>query len=98
MKYSQDQRERGHRFFTARKQEHILQTFARWLRDNVDAGFKLVVRVNQTHLAPAAAKQLLEQCAEVLIDFLKRIAEAFARTPLDFAQSFLSSRDSFGDV
>src|SRR5437588_9125700 len=98
MKYSQDQCEGGHRLFTAREKEHILQTLARWLRDYVYTGFKFVVRVNQTHLATAAAEEFLEQFAEVLIDLLKRVAEPFARTTLDLAQRFLSCRDAFGDV
>src|SRR5207237_3822955 len=98
MKYSQDQCQGGHRFFTAREEEHILQTLARWLRDYVYTGFKFVVRVNQAHLATAAAEEFLEQFAEVLIDLLKGVAEAFARTPLDFAQRFLSSRNSTCDV
>src|SRR5260370_37137439 len=79
-------------------EELILELFARWLRDNVDSGFKVVVGVNQTHLAPAAAKEFLEQVAEVLIDLLKRVAKAFARMTLDLAQSFLSSRNSIGDI
>ena len=98
MKYSQHQLERRHRLFAAREQQYILQTLAGRLRDDVDAGFEFVIRVDKTHFAAATTKQFQEQSAEVLIDLIERITETFARAPFDFAQRFFSRRNSFGDV
>ena len=47
MKYSEDQRQSGHRLFAAREQQNVLQALARRLRDDVDARFQFVVRVDQ---------------------------------------------------
>src|SRR6266542_5327390 len=37
MKYTKNQRQGGHGFFTAGKQQNVLQTFAGWLGHDVDA-------------------------------------------------------------
>ena len=49
-------RDRCHRFLAARQQQHVLQSLARRLCDQVDARLEHVVFVDQDHLAAAAAK------------------------------------------
>ena len=92
MEDSQDQRERGHCLFAAGEQQNILEALARRLRHQVDARFQFVVGFDQAHLAAAAAEQFLEQLAEVLIDFLERVAEALARAALNLTQTPLRLR------
>src|SRR5205085_1594014 len=87
MEDSQHERKRSHSLLAARKQQHVLKTFARRLSYDVYAGFKHVVGFNQGHLAATAAEQFLKERAEVSINLLKSMTETLARAPLDFAQS-----------
>ena len=54
--YRQHQSDRRHRLFSAREQQDILQTLARRLRDDLDAGLENVVILKQRHLPLTAAE------------------------------------------
>ena len=75
-----------------------MQTLARGLRDDVDAGFQLITFVDQAHLSATTAEQLFEQLAEILIYLFERIAETLTRATFDLAQRLFRRGDSTGDV
>src|SRR5215218_2291270 len=98
MEDSEHERERRHRLLTTRQQQHVLQTLTRRLGHYVNARLEHVVSIDQTHLTAPAAKQLLEQRAEVFVDLLEGVTETFTRATLDLSQRFFGGRDSFNDV
>src|ERR1044072_7718007 len=98
MEDAEHERERRHRLLTTRQQQHVLQTLARRLGHHVDARLEHVVSIDETHLAASAAKQLQEQRAEVLVNLLESMAEAFARAAFDLSQCFFSCGYAFDDV
>src|ERR1043165_1506984 len=97
MEDAEHERERRHRLLTAGEKQNVLETFARRLRNHVDARLEHVVRVDEVHLTASAAKQLLEQRAEVFVDLLERVTETFARAPFDLAQRLFSCGDAIDD-
>ncbi|KXK05425.1 MAG: hypothetical protein UZ17_ACD001000615 [Acidobacteria bacterium OLB17] len=92
------ERDRGHRLFAARKQQDILQAFARRLCDDLDAGFENVVGLEQRHLALPAAEKLAEELLEILVDRLECLPETLTRTLFDLLQRFFRRRDALDDI
>ncbi len=66
--------------------------------DDLDDRFQHVVRVEQSHLRLAAAKQLDERLAEVLIDRFEGLFEALARSLVDLSNGLGESLDGGADV
>src|ERR1019366_8557390 len=73
------QRQRRQRLLAAREQQDVLQLLARRRSHNIDAGLDRVLLVGQPHEGLAAAEQLGEGGAEVLIDYLERLVELHPR-------------------
>ena len=70
-----EQRQRGHGFFSAAQQQHVLQPLARRRSHHVDACVAGAVHFRQPHLRHATAKNRVKRSREICVDGMKSLLE-----------------------
>src|SRR5262249_36586681 len=92
------QRESGQRLFASREQEHVLQSLARGLRNDVDAALQHVALVQEPQVALAAPEQDLEYVDKILPDLRECVLKLLDRAPVDVGDRLLRIGDRLLDV
>ena len=82
--------QRCERFFSAGKQQDVLQALAGRLRSDIDASFAGTVRFGQPHLARAAAKERLEGDGKMRVDEVEGLFKFLARDLVEFVDGLVA--------
>src|ERR1700722_183956 len=90
---SHQQSQSSERFFSARKQQHILQFLTRWRSHNFKSALGLILNVGKAQEGLSTLEESRENVAEVLVDAGKSLVEFGARNLIDFLDGFLCILD-----
>ena len=80
----EQQRDGGHRAFTAREEAHALELLAGRLGDDLDARLERVAVVHEHEVRAPSAEELGEHLLEIHADFFERLCEQLFGRAVDF--------------